>query len=293
MAINLEQIPGATAPLLERLDRQDAQARQDRWMLELERAALASSAKKLRGGKPRDEAAAAPQAPLQPADAEPASATAAARATGGSGSAGAQTGADAARPGSYAQAGAMPLPALRMAASPAGGADAMAAAVPTGMPAVAAVPATAAPSSVTAAAAGAIDTSARRHAGASLSAFGWTAAPAPDHAAQAGVDMAGRAASGAAPMADGAQFDKRLMHLFAGPDGTHAYIRDAELGAAQARSVAAALGAALADSGQALAALTVNGKRISLLNKHAPGAVPASVPFNLQPLALVRKEYSK
>lgn len=282
MTINSDLVQGAVAPLPERLDRQDAQARQDRWMLELERASLASSAKKLRNAQPLDGAAAA-QAPSLPADAAPAAATAGPRA------AGASTGADAAGPGPHGQGAAMPSPALRMAAVHAGVLTTHAAAMSAGVPAAAPAPAAAAPSSATPAAD--VDAVAQHPAGAPLTAFGL--APLPDQGAQAGVELPEPPAYGAEPPADGTQFDKRLMHLFAATDGTHAYIRDAELGAAQARSVAMALGAALADSGQPLTALTVNGKRVSLANHPMPGAVPAGAPFNVQPLTLVRKEFSK
>lgn len=290
MTINVDAAQGATAPLAERLDRQDAQARQDRWMLELERASLLSGAKKLRGAPP-DGAVAAPAAP-QPADAGSAAATAGQDAAGGTAAAGAQAGADAVRPGTHAQAAAQPLSPLRMVAARAGAPAVLAAVVPTG----AFAPAAVAPSSAAAAAADPTsEAAASRPAGAPLAACGPAAAPLPDHGAlaEAGVDMDERTPGGAETPADGAQFDKRLMHLFAGPDGTHAYIRDAELGAAQARSVAAAIGTALAGSGQPLTALTVNGKRISLANNHVPGAALAEPPSTLQPLAFVRKELSK
>jgi hypothetical protein len=101
-----------------------------------------------------------------------------------------------------------------------------------------------------------------------------------------GPEVAEQPDAGTASTAEPTEFDKRLMHLFSGPDGMHAYIRDAELGAAQMRSVAAALSAELAAGGRSLTALTVNGKRIDLADRAAPAG---SRPYP-QSLTLARKE---
>ena len=55
MAVNLDPTQGTAASAGGRLDRHDAEARQGRWMLELERAMFSTSAKGARGAAPRQE----------------------------------------------------------------------------------------------------------------------------------------------------------------------------------------------------------------------------------------------
>jgi hypothetical protein len=84
-------------------------------------------------------------------------------------------------------------------------------------------------------------------------------------AAQEGQDTCEASSPESAPHeAEGEPFEKRLMHLFHGADGVQAWIRDAELGAAQARGLALALANELAGGGNRLAALTVNGRKVEL-----------------------------
>ncbi|SFV16645.1 hypothetical protein [Pseudoduganella namucuonensis] len=64
------------------------------------------------------------------------------------------------------------------------------------------------------------------------------------------------------PEPAGEPIAKKLLHLYHGADGVQAWIRDAELNAAQVRSLAQALAGELNTSGQRLAALTVNGRKV-------------------------------
>jgi hypothetical protein len=59
-------------------------------------------------------------------------------------------------------------------------------------------------------------------------------------------------------------FEKRLLHLFHDAQGAHVWVRDAELGAAQAHALAQALAGELENTGNRLAALTVNGRKVAL-----------------------------
>lgn len=83
----------------------------------------------------------------------------------------------------------------------------------------------------------------------------------------AAPEVEGQAAEAApaAPQAEapGEPFDKKLMHLFYGQDGIHAWVRDAELQAGQLRRLAQELAAELGGEGQRLASLTVNGKKVA------------------------------
>lgn len=319
MAINLDPAEGAPAPSAGRLDRHDAEARQDRWMLELERAMFSTSAKKLRGAiQPRcavprqDEGALAQQEVVRPngADAAPATAAAAAgrRFAGAASLSSARgRGADGPQPGTGSSERAPGVQAAHdasaerdMTGTRAGDQGAMAAVVhvhrhaladartsAAGFVAAGGRAAVAPAAHIASGAATSVDVVANSgHVGsmqavqaaqqamtpAVPAALGQAAEPPVDGSAPAGLgpDMAEQADAGAATLVDVAEFDKRLMHLFSSPDGMHAYIRDAELGAAQIRSVAVALGMELAASGQSLSTLTVNGKRISLAIQDAP-----------------------
>jgi hypothetical protein len=345
MAINLEPSQGASAPLAGRLDRQDAEARQDRWMMELERAMFSSGAKKQRAALPQQADGPAQQESVRPAGAEAVAAIAGRRAAGAASAAPAE-GRDAETPqAASAAAGrtagvqaAQDDSVERDTAAPhAGGQGGLAAglALPGHAPAGAqtlaaatgaeegaaasasAVDVAAGASARLAAAAGSAQemsvqtvqtVQATQQLTASLAGPGQAAEPVLDGGTPAGLgpEMAEQADTGAAARAEPTEFDKRLMHLYAGPDGMHAYIRDAELGAAQMRSVAAALSTELAASGQSLTTLTVNGKRIGLVARDVPGATadadeadpiagddPAGSRPTLSSLSLVRKEASE
>ncbi|KRB99153.1 hypothetical protein [Duganella sp. Root198D2] len=62
--------------------------------------------------------------------------------------------------------------------------------------------------------------------------------------------------------APGEPFEKKLLHLFYGRDGVHAFVRDAELQAEQMRSLAQNLASELGGEGRRLASLTVNGRKV-------------------------------
>ena len=71
---------------------------------------------------------------------------------------------------------------------------------------------------------------------------------------------------------DGEAYARSLFHLVQAEDGVHAWLRDASLSQAQARRVASAMAGELALAGSPLAALTVNGRRI--LSPGASGDQP-------------------
>jgi hypothetical protein len=298
MAINLDSTQGAPAATAARLDRHDPDARQDRWMLELERAMFSTSAKKPRGAHggqtvaaqqenvcpdlaeaappPGQRPAGLPQRPaggVRGVDSQLGGAAASAKRTG------LQTARDAvADRNEDAKAAAGPVAVAAVvpafAHAPAGVQTAAAFTAIGGAAAVASavhsVPRVAASSDLI----GSVqNVQAARQIAVPTLALSQSAAPASEASmpAEAALDSVERPASDAAGSADAVEFDKRVMHMFAGTDGMHAYIRDAELGAAQMRSVAAALSSELALGGQSLATLTVNGKRIGLTKKDAPG----------------------
>jgi len=58
-------------------------------------------------------------------------------------------------------------------------------------------------------------------------------------------------------------YSRRKLHLFHSKDGVHAWIRDADIGGPAAQAIAIALNAELAASGKRLAAITLNGKRLT------------------------------
>ncbi len=65
-----------------------------------------------------------------------------------------------------------------------------------------------------------------------------------------------------APTEHGDDYAQKLLHVYRGADGVHAWIRDADLKQHQASAVVDAMARELANSGQRLATLTVNGKRL-------------------------------
>lgn len=347
MAINLDPAQGAAASLPGRLDRHDADARQDRWMFELERAMFSASAKKQRGAVPLQQHTQVPAqqdgsrpngdvgpvaAAVQPFSSAPAALRSAgpgvahgrradvdpsehAHATHATHAAqGAQSAQGAREPDDTAGAAAPPAAVAAMVAalhkvacvqtSVTGSATA------EGVGAVAPGGFIIAAASANLAAAGGSDHASPAEAvqlatAAPLVSLGQSAGPPlPDSGAPAlsDSDIPEKFDSSAATLADVVEFEKRLMHLVVGSDGVHAYIRDAELGAAQMRSVAAALTAEMAASGQSLAALTVNGQRVSPATRHvasddlatdglAPitSDEPAAPSPSFQPITPVRK----
>jgi hypothetical protein len=316
MAINLDPAQSAS-PSAGRLDRHDAEARQDRWMMELERAMFSTSAKKQGAVVPQSGQGSAHQETARPDGADTGQGSASAREAGRQAS-NVQTDQHAPAETASARAHANPQGALvagvRAQGNASVGAGFSAGATAANGPLagsrsnLAASLSTLTAPSVSSEQASTVQLEqAKPSAASSPALFGQSAEPVPNNtdAATLGPDMAEQAGAGTGEPADAAEFDKRLMHLFAGPDGMHAYIRDAELGAAQARSVAAALDVELALSGQPLATLTVNGKRVALANKEASGvtfedgAAPADrvEPDTVRPyfhsLTPVRKEPSE
>jgi len=323
MAINLDPAPTSAAPA-GRLDRHDPKARQDQWMFEMERAMLTSSGRKQddAGSDQAMPALAVQDGPAQPAgsaaahaggraaqaqtqraamhagpgaDGQPADDAGASRSDTATGAAPAQDQArpDGARPVAnsilpgalQAYAGAAAHGAGTAGAAPEAFVQAYRAAALTGETSSGAGRASVDPAAAV-----------QRPATPAFVSLGVSAGPpaAPDDGAPALPDLgtSESSAGGAASFAEAPEFDKRLMRLFVQADGVHAYIRDAELGAAQMRSVAQALAVQLADSGQALAALTVNGQRIAGRAGAPDGQAdeaPAASHFFSQPFSPVRK----
>lgn len=71
------------------------------------------------------------------------------------------------------------------------------------------------------------------------------------------------------PATAGEPFEKKLLHLYYGSDGIHAWLRDAELQAGQMRTLAQALATELGGEGKRLASLTVNGKKVQAASGNA------------------------
>lgn len=92
----------------------------------------------------------------------------------------------------------------------------------------------------------------------SAAALGGQGAPAAAQFAAVDEPQASGGANG--KNVDGKPWDKRAMHVFVDSQGVHAFIRDAALQAGQLRGMVQALSSEMAASGKSLAALTVNGK---------------------------------
>lgn len=239
MRFDIDARTPASAALQGPIERHQPEARKDRWMLELERAAMAD------GGKSAPRAAAAPTAPRDDAQ-SPATHSAAQ---------------DLARrqpaPHAPAQEGAWQWVAPAQAQP---GVSAPVAGV---------APATAAPSAPFR------PGSLLQQSGPALAAPLWsTPAVLSLPAAVSLARLAGAMdvtqdgpALGAAPAVPvappvGENYARSLLHVYCGADGVHAWLRDASLSQAQVRKVAQGLASELAVSGAPLAALTVNGKKI-------------------------------
>lgn len=102
------------------------------------------------------------------------------------------------------------------------------------------------------------------------------------------------APAGAAPALEtppaGEQYARSLLHVVRGDDGVHAWLRDASLSDVQVRKVALAVAGELAQSGAPLAELTVNGKKINwsgatgVTGGRDAAAHPDEAAFAAQPL---------
>lgn len=95
---------------------------------------------------------------------------------------------------------------------------------------------------------------------------------------------------------DGTPFEKQAMHVFVDSQGVHAFIRDTSLQATQLRAVIQAMSAEVAANGRQLATLTVNGKPVvtraantdgredeTVLAFHADGESAAAPSYFVQP----------
>lgn len=98
--------------------------------------------------------------------------------------------------------------------------------------------------------------------------------------------------------ADGAPFEKHAMHVFVDNQGVHAFIRDTALQGTQLHAVIQAMSAEVAANGRQLATLTVNGKPVvaraarmdstedeTVLAFHAGGESAAATPYFVQPVS--------
>lgn len=265
MAFKLETAQPGGMP--ERLNRQGAQARQERWLAQLQDALFASDdgnasgprgdsvprsrADERRLGGARSDAADGQQAQAdgklqrkgKAQHAGNAAATAAAGTSLASLGAAAPSGYAPATLGAQAAAlhGAAPAAAGQGAASAPAAVpqQASAASVPgLGLPAGAPAP---------------------------VAQDGDAAAAQAQDGASAQPDLAPSAddtASGAAAAAPQEEYAARLLRLVPEGQGVHAWVRDASLQPGQVAAVAAALAGELAASGQPLAALSINGKRL-------------------------------
>lgn len=249
------------------MERRQPEARKDRWMQELERAAMAESAAARTA--PRAAEVRVPEASAVQ-DAAPArhgaSATAAqrtGRAHGGSGHGAAHFGAGTrvaaqwdAPPASSAAAstanGSMAAASAQHRAAARAGADPLQPAAAAAQQVAAAAPALMAgtPSAVLQ--------------------LGPASAAMLDAEAAPDAPLPERPAPDLPP--DGEAYARSRFHLVQAEDGVHAWLRDASLSQAQARRVASAMAGELALAGSPLAALTVNGRRI--LSPGASGDQP-------------------
>ncbi|SFG88777.1 hypothetical protein SAMN05518865_12178 [Duganella sp. CF458] len=243
MAINLDtQAASAAAP--ERLNRHNAQARQERWMAQLQDALFVHAAPAPAG------AAARPGAQAQ--DGQPArqhsrqGSGGAARPDRPAGAAGAAT--RQAAPAQAGLAGAARAVQAGSAAAPGPGCGLHLRWITPALPAQA-------QQEASGPAAAPLRAGAGRALGAAVPLAGQE--PAPAEAAALAQD----AGAGAAAEQD-AQYARRLLHVYQDQDGVQAWLRDAALTPGQAAAVAAALAGELAGEGQTLAALTINGKRM-------------------------------
>jgi hypothetical protein len=296
MAINLDASRAAsTAPL--RIDRQEADSRQHRWMFEMEKAMFASGAKPDPASGSAD---ALPSAAPAEASAHTLAPSVMQRDTGASRlpalHAGAQSADDANRTapldghsdsaanGTATQTAATPSAAnVSPASAPAAPAPKAAAKLIGDHSAATPLAAHATPATLASAAAltlhnvgaaplalaeganpvlvqapAVVTPLVAARAAMALAAFAGAAPADEGSAAEAAAAPALAAELGEAPT-----FEERLLHVYLANDGVHAYIRDANLEGGHLQAVAQALASEMAASGQQLAALTVNGKAVT------------------------------
>lgn len=248
MAINLDtQVAAGAVP--ERLNRHNAQARQERWMAQLQDALFVHAPQSLR--------------PPAPAEAHPGSVQDGQAARQHRQRSGPEAGQSAAAGTAVAAMQPEPAAHTRFPLSVPG---AQTAAVPAAGPALAlslrwSVPELLAEAQQEANAPAAMAPRASNGLGLGLAA----GLPAEGHApASAEPEESAAAAqdAGAAAADEDDQYARRLLHVYQDQDGIQAWLRDAALTPGQAASVAAALAGELAGEGQSLAALTINGKRM-------------------------------
>ncbi len=302
MAVNLESLKAAMPPASSRLDRRDAEARQDRWMSELEKAIVSSISKQQPAPAP------APRAHAEPGSRSALGKVAATASTHPALTAQQRSQAQAAashrasdeeaqsargRSQRNAPDSALAPEEDRVAADQSNDTDAVPAAVVQAR-ATAAITQHGANVELPAALGVAVSDTAQAlpgqspvapfaaapnasggdaEASASLAtpgrravSIGITAQGQPQVRSEpqtAGVDAPEIPAGAGGHEAGEAQpFEKRAMHLYQANDGVHAWIRDADLQSHQLRAVAQAMSAELATSGKTLAALTINGKPV-------------------------------
>ncbi|NIA55045.1 hypothetical protein HAV22_15520 [Massilia sp. TW-1] len=270
MQANFDARAGAAGSLTAPIERKQPEARKDRWMLELERAALAEQAAnrapragstvQAPGGAPAAAAGHHVAAGAAPAHQDMRTAHDAGHDTR------AQQGHDAQSKAARRAAGThgAATPAQHMVAgahwtrtSPGDQAAASAAAwgtVPTSggaTPVPDAAQAVAAPLSAAPAAGWQL-------------AFAAGMAPSTGTPAEAAGGQDVHAADGPAPslVPEGEEYARSLLHVLPAEDGVHAWLRDASLSSEQVQRVASAMAGELALAGTPLAALTVNGRRI-------------------------------
>lgn len=262
MTIHSDSISSASAPSPERLDRHGAEARQGRWMLELERGMFAAGAReaapgaqqaKARAPAPRVDPPAAPPDALAPPAGE-----------------GGDPGKAAARPPTAGSGG-----LVAHAKGHAGNAALPAA----GRPFVAGATALwIAPGPALQLTAGVADTDppapsqARRTAGVAIAVLAAQCDAAPELCDSETRPLPAEPSPPEPAPGGRPEFDKRLLHIYLKHDGVHAFIRDANLGAAQMPALVQALSAELGAAGRSLAALTVNGRAVDARDAPQPAA---------------------
>lgn len=224
-----------TAPM----ERHLPEARQDRWMLELERAAMADAGKAgARGAQASAPAPAAATGAAMPQD----DAVRCIQASQ-------QDGASAALPAQHSAARAGGE-ARWSALAPAGGSAGTALSL-AGARAAWPLAAPAQPAPLTA----------LRMTPTAVMQLGAGAAANPDNGAgQEAPAMA--SAPQAQPQPEGEAYARSLLHVYQSEQGVHAWLRDASLSQTQVRRVVSAMAAELAQAGTPLTAMTVNGQRI-------------------------------
>ncbi len=289
MAINVEAYGGLPPP--SERQRQQTDARQDRWMYELEHAMLQSAKKPAPSQDGRAPAAVQDDTPLpkrqsrqddqrEPAEAAAAMASApaakaqvnapesaatpvAAAVTAGQG-AGAAAQEQSAAPSRVAAAASAPVPAAAMLATALPGSGAAPSASPLAAMTSALAAAPGASHSLTAGAVMGADSAADNAIPAAPGAGWLSRAAEADGALLAAPEDAETPPATPEPApatASDEPYAARLLHVYRDADGVQAWLRDASLGQMQAQQLARAMAGELGSAGAPLTALTVNGRR--------------------------------